>query len=93
MEWEGLGGNKMKKIPSLVAIINHYIDNEETSQDITYDIKQAGFINKAELSNYGYVRLSEVCTAINQTRSIAGMVYVKDLLDALTTHKYSEDKK
>lgn len=82
----------MKKIPNLVAIINNHINDEEKSQDIKFDINKAGFINKLELSNYGYVKLSEVCTAINQTRSVAGMVHIKDLLDALTTHKYREDK-
>ena len=83
----------LKKIPSLVAIIDNHINDEEKSQDIKIDITQAGFINKLELANYGYVRLTEVCTAINQLRSLAGMIYVKDLIDALTTHKYSEDKK
>lgn len=83
----------MKKIPSLVAIINHYIDNEETSQDITYDIKQAGFINKVELANYGYVRMSEVAVAINSAKTHDGLVSVKDLLNAISTHKFSEDKK
>ena len=82
----------MKKIPSLVAIINHYIDNEETSQDITYDIKKAGFINKEELKNHGYVRMTEVAVAINSVKTPNGLVSVKDLLDAISTHKYSEDK-
>lgn len=84
---------KIKKIPSLVSIINHYIDNEETSQDISFDIKHAGFINKGELLNYGYVRMSEVTLAINSVKTDDGMVHIADLLNAISTHKYNKEKK
>ncbi len=83
----------MKKIPSLVAIIHSYLANEELSQEITSDIKGAGFVNKLELANYGYIRMSEVALAINSVKTNDGLVSIKDLLDAITTHKYSEDKK
>ncbi len=83
----------MKKIPSLVAIIDNHINDEEKSQDIKIDITQAGFINKAELANYGYVRMSELVLAINSVKTPDGLVSVKDLLNAINTHKYSEDKK
>ena len=83
----------LKKIPSLVAIIDNHINDEEKSQDIKIDIIQAGFINKLELANYGYVRISEVAVAINSVKTPDGLVSVKDLLNAISTHKYSEDKK
>ena len=83
----------MKKIPNLVGIINNSVNDEEKSQDIALHIKDAGFINKLELSNYGYVRISEVALAINSIKTNDGLVSVKDLLFAIATHKYSEDKK
>lgn len=83
----------MKKIPNLVAIIDNSVNDEEKAQDIALDIKDAGFINKLELSNYGYIRMSEISVAINSIKTNDGLVSVKDLLDAIATHKYSEDKK
>lgn len=82
----------MKKIPNLVAIINKHINDEEKAQDIKFDINQAGFINKLELSNYGYVKISDVATAINSIKTLGGMVYVKDLINAIIAHKYEEEK-
>jgi len=83
----------MKKIPNLVGIIDKHINDEELAQEITFDIKDEGFINKLELSNYGYIRMSEISVAINAIKTDDGMVNIKDLLTALSTHKYSEDKK
>lgn len=83
----------MKKIPNLVAIINKHINDEEKAQDIKFDITQAGFINKLELSNYGYVKISDVSTAINSAKKVGGMAYVEDLINAIIAHKYSEEKK
>ena len=81
------------KIPNLIAIIDNSVNDEEKAQNIALDIKDAGFINKLELSNYGYIRMSEISVAINSIKTNDGLVSVKDLLDAIATHKYSEDKK
>ncbi len=80
------------KLTYLAKLINSYITNEETAQNIAEKIKDVGYIRKSELIYNGYTKITELINIINSIKTDDGMLSIKELIDTLNTQLINNTK-